>query len=288
MTPERRRLALRAAATAHRIRQKQQIAPDQPCCVFDLAETLGIEVRFADLPSAEGIYSPTKPVIIVSSLRPAGRQAFTCAHEMGHHAYGHGEQFDELVEDRAKRRGHDPKEFEADCFASALLMPKTAVLKALAARGWNPKTISPEQLYVLASWLGVGYATLVGNMDWGMNLLGKERARALAKVKLPDIRRAVLGYDCNNHLIVVDRDWTGRPVDGQVGDVIQLPGGSVLEGTVAETLHADANQRVVRANAPGLGRVLIHGSSWAHYLRVSRKQFSGLARFRHLEEVDDE
>jgi hypothetical protein len=138
MTPERRRLALRAASAALRLRQKMQIAPDQPCSVFDLAAEIGVEVRLAALPSAEGIYSPGKPVIIVSSLRPPGRQAYTCAHEIGHHVYGHGEQFDELVEERGKNRKHDPKEFEADCFASSLLMPKTALLKGLAARGWLP------------------------------------------------------------------------------------------------------------------------------------------------------
>ena len=96
---------------------------------------------------------------IVSSLRPPGRQAFTCAHEFGHHVYGHGDQFDELVEDRRQARRYDSKEFEADCFASALLMPKTAVLKGLAARGWNARNLSPERAYRLASWLGVGYLT---------------------------------------------------------------------------------------------------------------------------------
>jgi hypothetical protein len=122
-----------------------------------LAEQEGVEVRFSALPSAEGIYSPGKPVIVVSSLRPAGRQAYTGAHELGHHIYGHGEQFDELVEDRGKSRKWDPKEYEANCFASALLMPKTAVLKGLSLRGWNLKSISPEQAYRMASWLGVGY-----------------------------------------------------------------------------------------------------------------------------------
>ena len=100
MNPERRRLALRASVAALRVRQKGQIAADDPCSVFDLADKLGVEVRFAALPSAEGVYSPGKPVIVVSSLRPPGRQSFTCAHELGHHTYGHGEQFDEIVEDR--------------------------------------------------------------------------------------------------------------------------------------------------------------------------------------------
>lgn len=138
MSPERRRLALRVMRTALRLRQQDGIVADQPCCVYDLAEKHGVEVRFAELPSAEGIYSPGKPVIIISALRPAGRQAFTCAHELGHHLQGHGERFDELVEERGKRRRYDPKEFEADCFASALLLPKTAVMRGLAARRFSP------------------------------------------------------------------------------------------------------------------------------------------------------
>src|SRR5579883_687112 len=222
MTPERRRLALRASAAALRIRQRAHLAPDQPCSVYDLAEELGVEVRFAALPSAEGVYSPGKPIIIVSSLRPSGRQAFTCAHELGHHAYGHGEQFDELVEERGKNRRYDPKEFEADCFASALLMPKTAVLKGLAARGWSPKTLSPEQGYRLASWLGVGYATLIVSMKWGMGLVGTAQAETLQKVKPPQIRRSILGQECKEHLIAVDEAWTGRAIDAQASDLILL------------------------------------------------------------------
>jgi hypothetical protein len=288
MTPERRRLALRATSMALRARQKQEITPDQPCSVYDLAGNLGVEVRFAELPSAEGVYSPGKPVIIVSSLRPPGRQAFTCAHELGHHAYGHGEQFDELVEERGKRRKYDPKEFEADCFASALLMPKTALLKGMAVRGWSPKNISPEQLYTLASWLGVGYGTLVGNMSWGMNLIGQQQAGLLEKVKLPQIRRSILGYECRDHLIVVDQAWTGRAIDAQVGDVILLPPATMIESDVVESIRSDANRHLVRAINPGVGRALIPDTGWAQYLRVSRKQFSGLARFRYLEEVEDE
>lgn len=287
MSPERRRLALRASACALRMRKDAQIAPHNPCSVFDLADSLGVEVRLAALPSAEGIYSPQKPLIVVSSLRPPGRQAFTCAHELGHHAYGHGEQFDELVEDRGTRRRFDPKEFEADCFASALLMPRTAVLKGIASRGWNPKTLSPEQGYALASWLGVGYTTLISNMQWGMGLLDAERATALGKIKRPQIRRSILGRDCKEHLIVADQHWSGRAIDAQVDDLILLPPLTAIEGNVVVELPNHGYGRLVRAALPGVGRVsLSHG--WAQFIRVSRKQFTGLARFRHLAEVDDE
>ena len=120
-------------------------------------------------------------MIIVSSLRPPGRQAFTCAHELGHHAYGHGEQFDELVEERGKASHTTPKNLRRIVLPSALLMPKTAVLKGMAVRGWNPKNLSPEQVYALASWLGVGYTTLIGNMHWGMGLLSGIKQRRLKK-----------------------------------------------------------------------------------------------------------
>jgi Zn-dependent peptidase ImmA (M78 family) len=256
--------------------------------VYDLAEELGVELRFAELPSAEGVYSPDKPVIIVSSLRPPGRQAFTCAHELGHHVRGHGEQFDELVEKRGKNRRSDPKEFEADCFASALLMPKTAVLRGLVARGLNSKTVSSEQVYALASWLGVGYATLVGNMNWGMGLLTREEAEALEKVKGPQIRKSILGQECKEHLLVVDRAWSGRSVDAQVGDAILLPSTTVVEGAVVEIVRRDARGCLVRGGKPGVGRASIPDTTWAQFIRISRKRYSGLARFRHLEEVEED
>ena len=122
----------------------------------------------------EGVYYPAKPAILVSSLRPQGRQAFTCAHEFAHHIYGHGEQFDELVEDRGTRHRYDPKEFEADCFAAALLMPKTAVLKGLSTRSIRAGRLSSEEVYRVASWLGVGYTTLLHHMSRVLGLISPD------------------------------------------------------------------------------------------------------------------
>lgn len=288
MTPERNRVALRAMAMALKLRRQSGIAPDQPCCVYDLAESVGVEVRFAEIPSAEGIYSPGKPVIVISALRPSGRQAFTCAHELGHHVYGHGERFDELVEDRSAKRSYDPKEFEADCFGAALLMPKTAVLHGLAARDFSPKTLTPEQAYIISSWLGVGYTTLIGNMTVSMGLLKRGQAAALKKLPLSQIRKNLLGFDSRDHLIFVDEGWNGRAIDAYVGDVIHLLPSMSFEGQVVEEIASTASGRLVKATKPGVGRMTIPGSDWAQFVRVSRKQYCGLARYRHLEEVEDE
>lgn len=287
MTADRRRLALRAATRAYALRASAGIALDSPLCVYDVAEDRGVEVRFADVPSMEGIYYPSKPAIVISSLRPPGRQAFTCAHELGHHIYGHGEQFDELVEDRGTRK-YDSKEFEADCFAGALLMPKTAVLRGLSARSIRLTQLCPKAAYRVASWLGVGYTTLIHHMGLALNLIPRHEVESLTKVKLPAIRRELLSFECPSHLIVADEAWCCRPIDAGVSDVIKLPPDAQIEGAVADIVHRDDHQCVLRAVAPGIGRVFRPNISWAHYLRVSPKEFSGMARFRHLEEVEDE
>ena len=287
MTQERRRLALQAARRAYEVRRLADIPLDAALCVHDLAEKVGTEVRFADLPSMEGIYYPARPTIVVSSLRPPGRQAFTCAHELGHHVYGHGGQFDELIEDRGTTRRHDPKEYEADCFAGALLMPKVAVLKGLSDRSLRPTHLLPEDVYRVASWLGVGYTALVTHMDLVLRLISKTQATTLSKARLPGIRKSLLNFHCNDHVIVADQAWSGRSVDAQVSDIIVLPAGAKLEGVVLDVVDRDSSRCLARAARPGLGRVFLPGCSWAHFTRVSRKNFVGLARFRNLEEVGD-
>ncbi|WP_446745600.1 ImmA/IrrE family metallo-endopeptidase [Silvibacterium acidisoli] len=288
MNPERQRLALRASSAALKARKQGNIASGAPCNVFDLAIEMGIEVRFAPLPSAEGVYSPGKPVIVVSSLRPQGRQSFTCAHELGHHIYGHGEQFDELVEERGNNRRYDPKEFEANCFASELLMPKTTLLRGLAARGWNVKNLSAEQCYRIASWLGVGYVTLIRHLHLGMELLTRQKAADLEQIKLPQIRESILGEKTKEHLVLVDECWNGRPIDARVDDLILLPSSFQVEGNNVTQVRNFPGGCLVKAIRPGIGRATLPHTTWAQYIRVSRKEFKGLAMFRHLEEVEDE
>ena len=85
---DRRAIARQAMAAALRTRLSLGYGLEHAVCVYDLAEKLGVEVRFLDVPSMEGMYSSaSSPTIIVSSLRPFGRRAFNCAHELGHHKW---------------------------------------------------------------------------------------------------------------------------------------------------------------------------------------------------------
>ena len=284
---DRRAIARQAMAAALRTRLALGLGLDHAVCVYDLAEKLGVEVRFLDLPSMEGMYtSASDPTIIISSLRPPGRRAFTCAHELGHHNRGNGVQIDEFVEQWDKPR-FDPKEFAADCFAGAILMPKMAVSKAFAVRGWSMESCTPEQIYMVSGYFGVGYATLVQHLRSALQVLPDTRAHALLKVSPREAQSLLLGWQTPDTVKVVDAHWTGRAVDVELGDLIFVRGGAQSEGACIEPSSDVEHGRLFRAARPGIGR-LEAGITWSAFVRVSRRDYVGRALYRHWEEVGDD
>ncbi len=286
MTPTKQ-LVLTATRAALRARQEAGVPLTDAVCAHDLAERLGVEVWFTDIPSLEAVYiRRPPPAILVTSLRPPGRRAYNCAHELGHHVFGHGAQLDLLPEEGRARR-FDPKEFLADCFAGFLLMPKLTVCHGFAKRGWSPPLCSPEQAFVIAGWLGVGYETLLTHMSRSLGLIPGSRSEELSKMTPQDLRGIMApGLSCNN-LVVVDPYWTGRPVDLETGDIVVAPPGTAVEGTCAESLGEGEHGKFIRGCAQGKGR-LVGRAGWNAFLRVSRAGFTGRARYRHLEEEQDE
>jgi Zn-dependent peptidase ImmA (M78 family) len=284
----REKLAQAAVVKALQMRTRAGYPVRDPLSVYDLAGRLDIEVRFVDIPSMEGIYKgPRHPTILLSSLRPPGRQAYTCGHELGHHALGHGAQFDELIDERSQERRFDPKEFQADCFAGTLLMPQMAVRRAFSLRGWDPATCSQESFYTIASWLGVGYGTLIHHLWKALNMLDMRRARALLREQPKDIRGTLLGRECRGNLIIADCRLDSRAIDPQVTDLLLLPPNVRLEGRCVTLLEQDGKRTIACAVTPGIGRVAAERSEWSAYIRVSRQQFVGRAQYRFEEEVKD-
>ena len=284
---DRRAIARQAMAAALRTRLSLGYGLDHAVCVYDLAEKLGVEIRFLDLPSMEGMYSSAlDPTIVVSSLRPPGRRAFTCAHELGHHNRSDGVEIDELVEQWDKPR-FDHKEFAADCFAGALLMPKMAVSRAFAVRGWSMQECTPEQVYMVAGYFGVGYTTLVHHLRGALQVLPAARAQLLLKVSSRKAQSLFLGRETPDTVVVVDDDWTGRAVDVEVGDLILVRAEARSEGACVEPSLDVENGRLFRAARPGIGR-LEAGTTWSTFVRVSRRGYLGRALYRHWEEVGDE
>lgn len=284
----RRRLAKDALMKALRLRRDRGISPEAPLCPYDLADDLGIEVRFMDLPSLEGVYSKwPEPVIVVSSLRPPGRQVYTCGHELGHHVYGHGFRIDELLADEDSEPVED-EEFLANCFAGFLLMPKGAITSGFTSRGWNPESSTPMQVYTVAGWLGVGYETLVTHLRASLGLLNSARAKSLRKISPKSIRAELLGRACQGNLVVVDPWWSGRAIDLQVGDLVLAMPRALSEKPCIDLVRSDHQGTLLQAVLPGLGRICHPDSGWSAFVRVSRRGYVGRGIFRHEEEVEDE
>lgn len=283
-------LARQALAAALKLRQQHNIELWEPISIYDLAQDMGIEVRFLDVPSLEEIYLKTTipRKIIVSSLRPSVRQVFNCAHGIGHSVFNHGDTYHELAAKAQSGTQFDSDEFLADTFAGFLLMPKVCVSRGFADRGLDPKSSEPSNFYAIACWLGVGYSTLIDHMVLSLRMLSLSRGESLKKLTPKQIRSSILGYEITEDLIIVDSHWGGRAIDVQVGDLILLPAGTESEGQCI-TFHKSHPQGVIfQAISPGIGRVFHWNNSWAGYVRVAKRDFVGRACFRHLEDPDYE
>lgn len=281
----KRQLATQGLVTALRVRQARNIMPWQALCVFDLAESSGTCVRFDDLNSMEGMYSKKDATILVSTNRGFGRKAFTCAHELGHHLFGHGVHVDQLVEFAAKEL--DPEDFLADCFAGFLLMPKLAVEKGFTSRGWATRDCTPQQVFVVACWLGVGFETLVKHMHFSLGIIDAEQKSVLLKSSPRSLRASLLGKEVAEDVFFVDATWTDRAVDLQVGDLIITPADCASDGRAIQAVGNGEQGRVFKAVCPGItSRLTIEGQDWAAHVRVSRRGFVGWNIYRNLEDPD--
>ena len=290
MNQSRKQLAQLAVATAMKTRKQEGISLHSPINIFDFSERLGVSVRFSDIPSMEGVYqsdAKPQPTIIVSSLRPAGRKALTCGHELGHHVFNHGTQWDELVDNRTQTRRFEPEEFLVDVFSASVQMPKIAVSHELTKRSLDPNTCRAEDVYALSTLFGVSYGGFVTHMERSLGLINMGRASELTKQQPKHLRESLLEKPCPQNLIVVDKHWQDKSADIEVGDSVLLPANTKLEGTNAEIAECSATRTVVTALSPGICRVSTP-DGWASFVRIAKKNYIGRAPYRFDEETDDE
>jgi Zn-dependent peptidase ImmA (M78 family) len=278
-------IARRALRGALEIRRRVSASNSQPVCVYDIAEQLGIEVIFRPENSLGGLYNKTAQTILIPTHRPPGRQAFTCAHEIGHWFFGHGTGIDE-INDLERYHEDQPNERLVDIFASYLLMPPWAVREAYTTRQWNIDNCTATQAYTIAGQLGVGYDTLVQHLRHSLRVISATHAQFLLETTPQKLRCSLLGSNRTRHLVIVDDRWSGVAVDLQVGDCAIIPTNVRLEGRSAAVVKPHKFGQLIEACKPGISRAESHDETWAVFIRVSRKDFIGRSTYRHLEDPD--
>ena len=282
-------LAKRAALEAEKIRLAAKIPHTAPIDPIDTAMKRGCEVRFMSVPSLEGMYSPVpKPLIVLGSERPAGRRTFTCAHELAHHVFKHGVMLEELYEQKRSCSEKPPEEFLADSFAGHLLMSKPVVFNALKTRDLTASTLTPEQIYRLSCYFGVGYGTAVNHMTYALQLIPRALSEDLLKVQ-PKIIKSQFGASADSELVLADFHWLHRTLDAEIGDTIVLPKKAEIEtGIRLQLVEEREDIAIYQALSVGYSRAFCSEENWAVHIRISRKNYVGLAQYRFFEEMEDE
>jgi len=282
----RSELARLGVVAALRLRQKYRRSLGAGLNPYDLAEGMGLTVRFEALSSLEGVYcSSVPPTIILSSLRPIGRRAFTCAHEIGHHLFRHGTKVDEVAADEACRKKFKPEEYLADRFAAELLMPKLAVQSAFAERHLNVHACTPESIYIIAGVLGVGFGTLIDHMQFTLGLLSLAEAAPLRRAAPKAVKEQLAGCKVPFELLVLDEHWR-RPADIEVADIVRIPSEFALTGEALKICHKDGPIVLAQGACPGESTVISNKQAWTGVVRVARRGYQGLSKYRYLEDPE--
>lgn len=225
---DRQQLFMQGMQLAYKTRIKTGFNLNSPICIYKVCELQNVTVRFNDI-NMEGMYDRSpKPRIHLSALRPLGRRAFTCAHELGHHLFGHGSTIDELQTQYSTSQRH-PNEILADAFASSILMPTLGLKESFAKRKNSPSQATAIDMYAIACNFGVGQATLVNHLAYGLNLISKSKRDQLGKVTPKMIRTAILGIEVPEPLIFADLYWNNETLDMEKGALVLLPHGTFVD-----------------------------------------------------------
>lgn len=280
----RRTLILQGAQAASDARDQLGLDQTVPVDIYEVAEALAVRVRFLNV-SMEGFYRKGKPpLIMLSALRPLARKAFTCAHELGHHWFGHGSTIDELQAD--DRHPSDiPEEILANAFAAFMLLPTIGVRRAFNSRGWKVPTATPMQILTIASEFGVGYDTLLAHLAITLNDMPRHLREELGKWGPQRIRKRLLGTDDTEGLVILDGAHRASSVDLDAGFALAVPHGATVSGNVLVQRPPIADFDVY--DAVGRGRATVETETWKVEARVAPPKFIGPAGYRFLEDPDE-
>jgi hypothetical protein len=210
---------------------------------------------------------------------------YACGHELGHWHFDHGSTVEDL-QSLEMSKHLKPEDMLANTFASSLLAPPWAVKDAFERRSYELSTAGPVEVYSVCCQLGLGYQTLIRHLQYSLHLLSNDRADELLAFSPKVIREKVLGRATSGHLIITSTAWRSVPIDLRVGDVAIVPKDALPEGSAITEAGMVSGGKVIEGCKPGIAKVYCEQSSWAAYVRVSRQDYVGRAKYRHLEDPD--
>jgi len=164
--------------------------------IFNLIESQGVHVIRQDMGSTafDGAFLYSREngaFIIINSSRPLSRQVFTAAHEYCHclrHRRS-GILIDRNTQENYLQSDKSPVERFADLFASAFLMPKRAIDKAV--RNLN-KHVGPEEVIQLKRYFGVSYQAMVFRLI-NVNVVPKTRNEEFLRIRPNALEGSIFG-----------------------------------------------------------------------------------------------
>lgn len=280
-------LLIQAMKKAGQIRTKLKLSMFDPVNIFDACTHLDLTVRFIDV-SMEGMYvnqgNGTCPVILISTLRPLPRRVFTCAHELGHHLFGHGTKIDGLTEEGSNMSTYDAEEYLVDAFAGAFLMPVAAIEAEFSKRKWSIKNATPFQYYIISSCFGIGYSTLITQCKVN-RLINEATAIRLTKQTPAKLLEQLIGGKLEkSHFKILDESTELQVVDLEVGNYLFLPEDMIVEGPHLQKLHDCKYGNIFVAKQPGIVHAISSKRSCkGYFVRVQNSGYVGLSENRHLE-----
>lgn len=307
---EANRLANLAAAQAHGDLGIDTSKP--PIDVYGAIGDAGVVLIWRPLPRQFGAYlaeAGSRPGILINNGLPFAAQRQTAGHELGHHFLRHGSRVDaDLAPSPARPALWTQEEKAAEAFAAWFLMPRKAVVAALARLGLD-RPLEPLDVYRLSLLLGTPYLTTVRHLpslrlanqivaaSWARAVPGDLKARLDPAVDKPRSRQpdvwlitsAFAGLLITAHpgdRLVIKRDVDTEPVEYPgwlrnlpVGLPRPRPGQAAAEPSAGHVDRAAVLE--VGASAAGKRADVIIGDStggqWTFHVKVERAPV-GIAR----------
>ncbi len=272
---------MQAVRMAGEIRNTLKLSLHEPINIFDSCTKLGLDVRFADI-NMEGMYiknTSSYSTILLSSLRPMPRRAYTCAHELGHHVFNHGTKVDELNSNGFSSNNEEEK--LVDMFAGALLMPIIAIKAEFVKRNWIPEEVGPFEFYTISSIFGTGYGTLIVHCR-ANKIISKSKAESLLKYTPAKLLKSIFGEQVENtHFKILDGKSDPKIIDLEVNNYIILPPSIKIKSDHLQEFKVTSLGIAYKSIKAGISRAT--NDEISCFIRIQNERYVGLSEYRHLE-----